>query len=171
MRSYDPFLPGSNPTADAAACLQCLQQWNLGVVQSVLSYERIHAEAVTAGAVKLGRHLPDQLDLLCAYGSVFLSNDELKLRVEEVLTDYYLWLAVGAIHLRGREFWKYHSARMAGLSFRLEAPRLAYAVLMKVLDLLGHPDVTLAKIRRWLTARAPAASARHPSRPVSPCEI
>lgn len=160
VRCADPFFPGSNPNADAEACLRTLQRWDLGVVGRVLSYERIHAEAVTARAVRLGRHLPDALDVLCTYGPAFLSHDELRSRVEEALNEYYEWLAAGVVHLRGPRFWKYHAARMAGLGFPVDEPRLANAVVRKLLDLLGHPGRTLSKItRRVAHARVESAGA------------
>jgi glycosyltransferase involved in cell wall biosynthesis len=161
VRSHDPFFPGVNPTADAGGCLRCLHDCDLGVVPSVLSYERLHSEAVTAGAVKLGRHLPDHLDLLCTYGPEFLSKAEFSLRLDEVLADYYAWLAAAAIHFRKREFWKYHSARMADLGFRLDRPRLAKAVLVKILDLLREPRATAAKIRRQLSPNVSASQINH----------
>jgi glycosyltransferase involved in cell wall biosynthesis len=154
VRTSVPFFPGSNPTADAAACLRSLRTWNLGVVHRVLSYERIHDDAVTARAVKLGRHLPDRLELVCTFGTVFLEAQEFQARLLDILDEYYLLLATEAVHLREADFWKYHTGRMKELGFPIEKRRLAKAVGMKIVDLICEPSATVVKLKRRLSKAA-----------------
>ena len=42
------FFPGSAPSADLAACLNCLKESDFGFVHQILSFERIHDEALSA---------------------------------------------------------------------------------------------------------------------------
>ena len=117
VRATDPFFPGSNPNADAAACLRCLQGWDLGVVHQVLSYERIHDEAVSSAVRELGRQIPDQLELLQDFGPRLLTDEEFAARRDALVCEYYRWLANGIIHLRPWGFWTYHIKDWRSLVF------------------------------------------------------
>ena len=44
VRATDAFFPGSAPSADLEACLNCLKQSDLGFVHQILSFERVHDE-------------------------------------------------------------------------------------------------------------------------------
>ena len=48
VRATDAFFPGSAPSADLEACLNCLKESDLGFVHQILSFERIHDEMMTA---------------------------------------------------------------------------------------------------------------------------
>lgn len=153
VRSYDPFFPGSNPSADAAACLNCLKTCDFGFVHQILSFERIHNEAITAKVRELDSYLLDRMGLLLKYGPTFLTQDELKARAEEVLGEYYGVLATALVNCRGKEFWMYHHRR-----FRREfghsvfGPALAKAVCLKLVDLVFNPKQTIEKAVRRANA-------------------
>lgn len=148
VRSEDPFFPGSNPNADAAACLNCLQVSDLGFVPQILSFERVHDEAVSAKVRKLGSHLVDRIDLFIRYAPTFLTREEFKGRLEEILCDHYSALAAAVFNFRSREFWDYHESRLREIGLNFDKARFVRAVIYKMADLLLNPKQTIEKILR-----------------------
>jgi glycosyltransferase involved in cell wall biosynthesis len=153
VRSYDPFFPGSNPSADAAACLNCLKTCDFGFVHQILSFERIHNGAITAKVRELDSYLLDRVGLLLKYGPTFLTQDELKARAQEVLGEYYAVLATALVNCKGKEFWMYHHRRFQGeFGHSLFGPALAKAVCLKLVDLVFNPKQTIEKAVRRANA-------------------
>lgn len=149
VRSYDPFFPGSNPSADAAACLKCLETCDFGFVHQILSFERIHNEAITAKVRELDSYLLDRVGLILKYGPAFLTQDELKARSREALGQYYGVLATAVVNCKGKEFWMYHQRRFQDeFGQSLYGPALAKAVGLKLVDLVFNPMQTIGKAVR-----------------------
>jgi hypothetical protein len=146
VRAEEHFFPGCRPSADAAACLNCLRHSDLGVVHRILSFERLHDRSVTAGVRQLDAYLLDRLELLLEYGSVFLTGEEMERRLHETLRYYYRVLATTLINRRGgSKYWSHHKARLAELGFRLSGARFGYAILAKLADLILNPKDTIEK--------------------------
>lgn len=159
VRSRDPFFPGSLPNADFAACLICLKNADFAFVQQILSYERIHAEAISIGIQELDGFLIDRIQFLHEYGSLYLGPEEISSREKELLHDLYARLAIGAVHFRGRGFWNYQRDRLRANGYPISRVRLAGAVCLKLLDLACNPKQTLEKLlKRRSVERASAAS-------------
>jgi glycosyltransferase involved in cell wall biosynthesis len=148
VRSSDPFFPGSRPSADLEACLNCLKQGDLGFVHQILSFERIHDEAMTTKVREMNSQLLDRLRILIETGPEFLTSDELECRLEEQLSDYYGVLAVGCFNLRDREFWRLHKDGLGELGYSIYNPKFAKAVVARLLDLTLNPKATTEKILR-----------------------
>jgi glycosyltransferase involved in cell wall biosynthesis len=151
VRSEDPFLPGSHFGADAAACLNCLRRCDLGIVHQILSFERIHSEALTAKVCELDSYLLDRLGILHEHGSAFLTNEELNLRLREAWCEYYSVLATALVNLKGSEYWSYHRARLEDFGCSLYGIRMSKAVCVKLLDLVFNPKLTIEKILKRLS--------------------
>jgi glycosyltransferase involved in cell wall biosynthesis len=146
VRSRDPFFPCTTPSADAAACLECLQHCKFGVVRQILSFERIHDESITTRVAKLNSHLLDRLELLNNYGSMYLTPPELKGRSEEMLDQYFGMLASAVFRLERREFWAYHRRRLReDFGYACYGGKLGKAVFLKLLDLFLNPKQTIEK--------------------------
>jgi len=64
-------------------------------------------------------------------------------RLGALLDDYYRFLAVGAVNLRGREFWAYHQGRLKEFGYPLSGLKLCKAVSVKLIDLLLNPKKTV----------------------------
>ena len=148
VRSWDPFFPGTDPSADAAACLRCLRQSSFGVVHQILSFERIHDEAITAKVRRLDSYLLDRFELLLRYGPHFLTRCELQDRREEMLRNYYAVMAAALVNMKDSGYWDYHKKRLASLGLPLYGTRLGKALLAKVLDLFLNPKNTIEKVFR-----------------------
>jgi glycosyltransferase involved in cell wall biosynthesis len=144
IRSGDPFFPGTRNSADAEACLACLQHCDFGFVHQILSFERLHDESVTANS-ESDSYLLDRIELLREYGPIFLTKKEMENRLEEMLHYYYSALAAALINRRGKEYWKLHKLRLAAIEMQLYDARLGKAVVTKFLDLLLNPKQTLER--------------------------
>lgn len=151
VRSADAFFPGSRPTADASACLRCLQCADFGIVPQILSFERIHGGQITAESRKLASYVLDRIELLLEYGPVYLSQSELQGRFEELTAKHYTILAGALVRFEERAFWRYHRMRLTELGLPFYSFRLARATLMQLLDVLLNPKQS---IERGLTLRA-----------------
>lgn len=146
IRSTDNFYPNMTDAADVSAYFEYLRNTDFGFVHQVLSYERVHENAVRTKRNSFG-YEPDNLRNMLEYGPVYLSEDEYNITLEEVLSKYYRSLAVGVFNFREKEFWSYHKKRLEELGYPFFSIRLGKAVCMKFLDLLFNPKQTIGKIQ------------------------
>jgi glycosyltransferase involved in cell wall biosynthesis len=160
VRDTDAFFPGSAPSADLEACLNCLTQSDLGFVHQILSFERIHDEATTARVAEMNSQLLDRMRILLEFGPEFLSPSEQSSRLEEQLSEYFDVLATGCFNFRDRAFWRLHKEGLHELGYTLYNRRLAKAILAKSLDLLLNPKATTEKVTRRMKSRGRGARPR-----------
>jgi len=152
IKRGDSFYPNSTPEADTSACYKCLQETDFGFVHQVLSYERVHENTISRSAKELNAYLPSKINDLLVYGSSFMSQLEADKRLKDLLEEYYRLLAVGAVNLKGREFWAYHKGRLREFGYPLSGFRLCKAVSLKLVDLLFNPKNTVEIVLRHLKA-------------------
>jgi glycosyltransferase involved in cell wall biosynthesis len=151
VRAHDRFYPNSTAEADTSCCYRCLQTSDFGFVHQVLSYERIHEQTVSAQSRSLNAYQSSRLGDLVEYGPSFLTTEELRERVPEVLNDYYRYLAVSLFHFRDRAFWTYHKRRLEECGHPFSYAKYAGAVSAKAVALGLNPLETAQKIVRGLS--------------------
>jgi glycosyltransferase involved in cell wall biosynthesis len=164
VRSTDAFYPNSTAEADISACFECLKATDFGFVHQVLSYERLHKERITTTSQGRNAYLSSKLSDLLTYGPFYLTEGELQGRLKELLDEYYRFLAISAVNMRGREFWSYHRERLKQLGYSLDRIRLGKAVCAKCLDLLLNPKQTAEKAVRRMRASAYGAAPKRSER-------
>jgi glycosyltransferase involved in cell wall biosynthesis len=148
IRSERAFFPGAAPSADLEACLNCLKRSDLGFVHQILSFERVHDEAITAKIRETNSQLLDRLRILLEFGPDFLERSELERRIEEQLSVYYHMLAAACFNFREREFWTLHRTGLSKLGYSIHDPKFAGAILAKFFDLALNPKTTMERILR-----------------------
>jgi glycosyltransferase involved in cell wall biosynthesis len=153
IRGTDAFFPGSAPSADLEASLDCLRTSDLGFVHQILSFERVHDEAATATVAATNSQLLDRLRILSHFGPEFLSATEQERRLNEQLAGYFGVLADGCFNFRDGAFWRLHKEGLAGLGYSIYDPRFAKAIGEKFLDLTLNPKATTEKIVRRMKSR------------------
>lgn len=153
VREADAFFPGTAPSADLEACLNCLRRSDLGFVHQILSFERVHDQATTAKVRAMNSQLLDRMRILNEFGPELLSPTERDRRMREQLSVYYDVLAVGCFNFRDREFWRLHKAGLEDLGYSIYSPRFAKAIVAKFLDLTLNPKATTEKIARRVKSR------------------
>jgi glycosyltransferase involved in cell wall biosynthesis len=156
VRSANSFYPNSSAEADVSACFECLIGSDFGFVHQVLSYERIHPDRITTTSQTFNAYAGSKLNDLSTYGSSYLTPAEIEWRHQELLGEYYKFLAIGAVNFRNPEFWRYHKKRLQDLGYPFNRARLVGTICMKVADLVFNPKQT---IERVLRRRKPAYTA------------
>lgn len=146
VRGTTHFLPNPREHADISAFYEYLRTADFGFVHQVLTYERVHEDALGARAKQFSTYLGSHLLDIYEYGRFYLDKVEMEKRLDAVLRDYYDLLAVGAIHLKDRRFWEYHKDILDQSGSPLSVTRLTMAVCMKLADLTLNPKQTLEKI-------------------------
>jgi glycosyltransferase involved in cell wall biosynthesis len=150
IRSEKEFLKGKAPNADTDACFRVLQHLDFGFVHQILSFERVHDEAVSSKLMKFNPFLLDQLEFLAKYGAAYLSREECENRKGELLTTLYRDLARAVVHRRDREFWRYQRDRLDSIGVGFHYGRLIQATMYRLLALGLNP---LATIEQFLSRR------------------
>ena len=158
VKATDMFFPGSASSADLEACLNCLKQSDLGFVHQILSFERIHDEAITARVAEMNSQLLDRMRILLEFGPEFLSTSERDSRLEEQLSKYFDVLAVACFNFRRREFWRLHKQGLGELGYTIYDRRFAKAIVAKALDLMLNPKATTEKVVRRVRSRGTTTS-------------
>jgi glycosyltransferase involved in cell wall biosynthesis len=146
-RSYD-FFPNKSAEADVSTCYRFLHEVDFGFVHQVVSCERLHPGQITATSKGFNAYLGSKLSDLATYGGNYLTAAEIQVRTQELLDEYYRFLAISAVNFREEKFWKYHKTRLAELGHPLALSRLAGAVSNKVFDLVLNPKMTVERILR-----------------------
>jgi hypothetical protein len=148
VRKQECFYPNSSAEADTSACCRCFRETDYGFVHQVLSYERVHDSRMTTRSQSLNAYLPSDISDLLEYGDGFLSAGEKKRRLQELMAQYYDFLAICVLKRRGRGFWAYHRQRLVALGSPLSPVRLGKAVCATLLGLLFNPKQTLETLSR-----------------------
>ncbi len=152
VRAQESFFPNSSPHADTSACYKSLQHSDFGFVHQVLSYERVHGEAIGAECRSLNSYASSRLSDLVEYGSSYLTAEELFKREKELLASYYHFLGVSVFHRQHKGFWDYHKRRFRDCGHKLSAISVARAAVAKGFDLVLNPKQTAAKLLGTATA-------------------
>src|SRR5262249_2393612 len=138
--------------ADASACYKYLLEKDFGFVHQVLSYERDRHVRTTTRSKSLNTYISAHISDLLEYGGKYLTTDERAARLNELMREYYEFLAYSALTFREREFWIYHRERLRTLGCPLNVFRLSTAITLKLLDLLLNPkrtvEIFVARLRR-----------------------
>jgi glycosyltransferase involved in cell wall biosynthesis len=142
------FYPNSREHADVSVFYDCFRTTDLGFIHQVLTYERVHENALGTEAKRLSTYKGSHLLDIRRYGPIYLTEEELKNRLIEVLNDYYTLLAMAVVNIRGVKFWNYHKAILEEFGAPLYGKRLAKALCMKLADLMFNPKQTFEKILR-----------------------
>ena len=152
VRCEENFYPGSEASADLAACYRSLQNRDFGFVHQILSFERIHDGALTTEKHRFHGFALDHVAFLSRYGRLYLSAEEYRKRYEEALKTYYQRLVAAAIRGNKGEYWQYHKSRLEGIGLKLDKVRLTRGIITKICDSVFNPKTTIEKILRRLSA-------------------
>jgi len=142
------FYPNSREHADVSSFYDCLLTTDLGFIHQVLTFERVHENALGAEAKRLSTYKGSHLLDVRQYGPLYLTEQELEKRLDNILREYYALLAVGVVNLQGRDFWNYHKAILKEFGVPLYGVKLVKALCWKFADLVFNPKQTLEKIFR-----------------------
>lgn len=154
VRSSEAFFPNKSAEADVSACYKHLRDVDFGFVHQVVSCERLHPGQITKTSKGLNAYLGSKLSDVSTYGSYYLTPAEISTRTQELLDEYYKFLALSAVNFREKRFWNYHRDRLRELGYPFELTKFATAISLKTIDLLLNPKSTVERILRRMRERA-----------------
>jgi glycosyltransferase involved in cell wall biosynthesis len=145
VRGDEEFYPNASAEADTSACYKCLQNSDFGFVHQVLSYERIHGQAMSAECRSVNSYESSRLADLLQYGPSFLTTAELQRREKDILKNYYDFLAESVFRFRDNGFWDFHKRRLEECGRPLSKARIAGGLSMYLLDALLNPKRSIER--------------------------
>jgi glycosyltransferase involved in cell wall biosynthesis len=146
VRNTDRFFPNPTAEADTSACVKHLRFADFGFVHQVLSHERIHNVRATTAALETNAYVSAAISDCQVYGEWYLTKQEREARIDELVDQYYRYLAASAFKLKGKKFWNYHIGRLQELGFRLDGRKLSASLTSKLFDLLLNPKNTIQMV-------------------------
>jgi glycosyltransferase involved in cell wall biosynthesis len=153
VRATDRFFPGDSSSADLEACLRCLSVSDLGFVHQILSFQRLHDDALTSRVGEVNGELLDRAKVLVEFGPEFLAPAEQQQRLDEQLSEYYEVLAGESLKFRDREFWRHHRRGLHELGYSIGDRRFAKAIVARLLDVTLNPKLTAEKVAKRVAQR------------------
>ncbi len=132
VRARDPFYDESFFHADTVACYELLQESDFGFVHDVLTYTRLHPEAITSTTRRLGSYKPEHLRMLVRFGPGCLSEDEYRRRLVALGAKYAGFLVRNPRRWTKREFRALHRQELARLRGSIETRELTAGVRAQV---------------------------------------
>jgi glycosyltransferase involved in cell wall biosynthesis len=148
VRAEESFFPGTALCADEAAYYRVLRDNDFGFVHQILSFERIHENALNHEQTRLNAFLLNRVGFLVDYGRIYLEEREWEHRFDELLHEYYQYLALAVVNRFPARFWEYHRRRLAEIGIKFQSGKLARAVTSKLIDLVLNPKQTVEKVIR-----------------------
>lgn len=148
VRARNPFMPEIGPAGDEAAYYELLREWDVGFVHQILSFERIHDEALNTEQRRLNAFLLNSIVFLLQFGERYGTADEVKKRFGQLMDEYYSELVRVFLHRMPNGYWNYHKTRLKDVGLSIEPRRIAIAFTGKLLDLLLNPGSTCQKFLR-----------------------
>lgn len=146
VRSVPAFFSSPQSYADTAACYDYLDRCDFGFVHQILSVERVHTGQTSEISRTNNYYAADNLRFLVEFGPRYLSEDEIRQRLEQRLKSYYQFLGKAWLQRRGKEFWDYHESALQGCGRPLERTRLALSALDHVLNKILNPRQTIENL-------------------------
>jgi hypothetical protein len=143
-----------NYAGDAEAYLHLLKEWDFGYVHQALTHMRRGAKSRTTFYLeRVGSYFHGDVDEVTKFGPFYLTPDEFQERLKEVTHAYYRFLADRALQFPGQEFWDYHFKRVKLMGYEVDRARLAWYIVLRVLDMVGNPKRTIEGILRRVATK------------------
>jgi glycosyltransferase involved in cell wall biosynthesis len=118
VRRAAPFFDENVWHADGLATFGLLLEHDLGFVHQVLTYTRVHGEALTSRSLRLNTYLPGELQFLIAFGPKVLAPQVYRTAIRTSIRRYTWFLMkqrVKPSRFRDAEFHLYHREEIARL--------------------------------------------------------
>ncbi|MDX2205223.1 MAG: glycosyltransferase family A protein [Hyphomicrobiaceae bacterium] len=148
VHKRDPFFEESDPHSDRETWIAMLREGDYGFVHQVLTVTRLRAGSLNDEAAQLNSYLPSFLRDLQEHGRAFLTPAEYESCRDELIAEYYNFLAVSLLpRARDEEFWSYHKDRLKTLGIGFSRGRLAAAFAARATRAVLNPFETVEKMR------------------------
>jgi glycosyltransferase involved in cell wall biosynthesis len=127
------FYNESNLHADTEACFEVLQHSDFGFVNQVLTYTRLHSEAMTSFSQKFNTYRLGWLAILLKYGRICLEG-EYEQYLKQRLRRHYKALGNCVFQRKGKEFWQYQKNELNKLGLPFSRLALTRGIIFALID-------------------------------------
>lgn len=145
VRKRPSFFPHTRPHADTSVCYECMRDTDFGFVHEILCEERLHVGQQSSKLAGLLAGDLAYIEDLLVYGPVFLAEDELRARQQELLDGYYARLGRSLLRAKGVRFWEYQKDRLQEIGCPINWKHVATAALAEAWRELRHPLVAVRR--------------------------
>jgi len=146
VRNRDPFYNESNLHADSEVCLALLRTWDFGFVNQVLTFTRVRPGSLTAFTNDINTLIAGRLHDLVTYGKDYLTPEEFETCLNQLLLNYYDFLAKNIRRYRDKKFWDYHKKKLTDAGVGFDRLRLARTFGGKLISAALNPKDTIIKV-------------------------
>jgi glycosyltransferase involved in cell wall biosynthesis len=151
VRERQPFYKVGNYHGDTEAYLDLLREHDFGFVHQVLSFNRRDAASRTTHYLqRVNSYAAANVEQLVRFGPAYLTDSELRRRLQEETDHHYRFLANAVLKFADREVWDYHRQAMDRLGTPIDRLRLARYVAAATVDRVLNPKRTLEGVVRIL---------------------
>jgi glycosyltransferase involved in cell wall biosynthesis len=164
IRDRQSFYNPANIHADTEVCFDLLRTSDFGFVHQVLTFSRVRSASLREMSKDLQTDLSGMLQTLSAYGSNFLSPDELEALLRQHVSSYYQFLGKSWLLGREKNFWTYHRKQLSDSQIGYSRLRLAMGILTVIQQSVLNPGETLKKVLKAKHQRHQLPSDSQPSR-------
>lgn len=167
VRGIDTFYNEANIHADTEVCFTLLRTSDFGFVHQILTFTRVRSESLSTISADLHTYFAGMLQLLLAHGRDYLSQYELKGRLQQHTSDYYRFLGKSLL-LGHMEILNYHKRKLVEAGVGFSWPRLVRGALATISGHALNPKSTAEKLLKTRSRSAVSDyKENHVSRPVT----
>ena len=148
VRSHDPFFNEANIHADTEVCFALLKECDFGFVHQVLSYTREREGSLSNRAGEMHAYFGSMLHILTTYGLDYLTSDELDLRLNSHLNEYYKFLGKSVLLRRDKQFWNYHKGQLIDAGVGFSSSRLMQGLIKTLAGAVVRPRYGAKRLLR-----------------------
>lgn len=153
------FYNEDNVHADFEICYELLERHDFGFVHQVLSFTRTHPDSMGNTFSRFyNPQLVEYLGMMRRYGPRYLDAETFERMHRNMLRTYRRLVARRLLMGRGRDYWKFHRAKLERFGYRIGALTLARGAIEEVGHLLLHPREMVSLVGRHLTRQTGAKS-------------
>lgn len=148
IQNREKFYNEDNIHADQEVCFEILQNFDFGFVHQILTFTRRHNETNTTFTNRLKTFRLGHLTVLKKYGPKVFTKEEYEQRLNNMLKNYYRFLARCVFEFQGKEFWQYHRKALKKIGLSIRPLKLLKAVLIQALDLVTTTLIVKQRLKK-----------------------
>ena len=137
IRNREPFYNEHSVVEDIGICFEILKDHKFGFVHKILVYCRTQDDSITAGIDDFNPYLLHRYMLTKKYGKDYLDDKEFKIYLENIESQYFIYLAKMKAIPKGNGFWKYHHKGLEETGIDIKRKLRQYSIKLIIESILN----------------------------------
>lgn len=151
VRSRNPaFFNEKHLFCDMETFFIILQNYDYAFVHQVLSFHRVPEKALSTAAERNNQSSFVAVYLTKTYGQIYLTPEEYRQCLKDILRRYYRLHGHELFHLRERSYWQFHRQMMAEIGLTFSPWRLLVGALAEAADVIFEPINGVGRMIRFI---------------------